>query len=131
MNVLYTSLAVGLVAFGLQTSNASAEVYSEYTIMASQTSSTTSTTKAIPRLNTGKKIVRYYDPATGAQRDEVVYINVPGIPADAMNVDVVITYTDARGTAYVTRPGFLEAGCTTASTDEGVDVVCPIVAGAQ
>jgi hypothetical protein len=80
---------------------------------------------------TGMRVNSAKDDATGHVPAAIVLSGVPGIPASATDVDIVVTYRDERGTTHEARPTMFAAGCTVEANGVEVDVSCPLIEEAQ
>jgi hypothetical protein len=79
------------------------------------------------RISSGMKVGSAADNAAMQEPPTVQFINVPSIPAEATEIEVVLVYRDANGVLRETGTGTFGAGCEVQRTDDGVDVVCPLV----
>jgi hypothetical protein len=75
----------------------------------------------------GMKIGAAKDNPVIEEPPTVQFINVPSMPAEATEIEVVLVYRDANGILRETTTGTFGAGCEVERTDDGVDVVCPLV----
>lgn len=81
--------------------------------------------------STGLKVKSAQDNPASYEPASVTFLNVPNLPVDAADIQVTITYRDARGTAYQTTTNLFDAGCYAEQTDEGVNAVCPVLTDPQ
>jgi hypothetical protein len=78
-------------------------------------------------LKTGMKVGSAADNSTIEEYPTVRLIGVPALPAEATDVEVMLVYRDASGVLRETGTGLFGAGCSVERTDDGVDVMCPLV----
>lgn len=123
MNLRTKSLLAGLAFSAMFAVNA----YAEYGLIVALTD----VDPATGRISSGLRVKSAQDNPASHEPASVTFLNVPNLPVDAADIQVTITYRDARGTAYQTTTGTFDAGCYAESADEGVNAVCPVLTDPQ